>query len=75
MENNRTGCLSVFFPFLRLTARDTNKVEILPYAIRDDFLSPSELSFYKILTQAIGQDMKICPKVGLKDIFFAFPGK
>ncbi|MDO9535243.1 MAG: DUF2726 domain-containing protein [Bacillota bacterium] len=74
MENNRTGCLSVFLPFLRLKSKDTNKEEILPYVIRDDFLSPSELSFYKILTQAIGQDMKICPKVGLKDIFFVKSG-
>lgn len=28
---------------------NTNKVEGFPYAIRDDFLSPSEFSFYKIL--------------------------
>ncbi|SDK12438.1 DUF2726 domain-containing protein [Natronincola ferrireducens] len=78
MSNNNSGCLSVLFPFLKLTGKQHEECqelpniekEKLPYAKRDDFLSPSELSFYKVLRQAVGEEILICPKVGLKEIFF-----
>ena len=70
MTKQRTGCLSVFLPFLRLFVGKEKEPEKLPYAKRDDFLSPSEMSFYKVLTQTLGDEFIICPKVGLKDVFF-----
>lgn len=42
----------------------------LPYRVRDDFLSPTELSFYHVLRTVTGNRAIICPKVGLADIFF-----
>lgn len=60
------GCLPAF---LRMFATKPS-VQQLPYRIRDDFLSNSELSFMKVLELAVGDNLTICPKVGLKDIFF-----
>jgi hypothetical protein len=42
-----------------------------PYAIRDDFLSPAEHSFYSVLRGAVTDWAVICPKVALGDLFFA----
>jgi len=44
--------------------------EILPYRVRDDFLSPAEFSFYKILSSLDGTRLTIQSKVRLADIFF-----
>jgi very-short-patch-repair endonuclease len=70
MTKQKAGCLSVFLPFLRLFVGEEKEPKKLPYAKRDDFLSPSEMSFYKVLTQTLGDEFIICPKVGLKDVFF-----
>lgn len=75
MKNNNKGCLSIIFPLIKLfgtnnESKELDNNESLPYAKRDDFLSPSELSFYKILNQVITDNMTVCTKVGLKDIFF-----
>lgn len=42
----------------------------LPYRIRDDFLSPAEKSFFHILHKIAANQLVICPKVRLGDIFF-----
>ncbi|MCA9080365.1 MAG: DUF2726 domain-containing protein [Planctomycetaceae bacterium] len=42
----------------------------LPYRLRDDFLSPAELSFYRVLQAAVGDEWAICCKVRLADLFF-----
>src|SRR5207249_4046593 len=44
--------------------------EPLPYRVRDDFLSPAELSFYGVLRQAVGASYAICPKANLADVLF-----
>lgn len=41
-----------------------------PYRLRDDFLSPAEISFYHVLLQVAGERVTVCPKVGLGDVFF-----
>lgn len=64
MRNNKPGCLGIFFPFLR-----TKETPTLPYFIVKNFLSPAELSFYKILSSMTGTKLTIQTKVGLKDIF------
>lgn len=67
--NEETGCLSVIFSFLkRWEKKKTPKA--LPYRLRDDFLSPAEFSFYKVLNSLIGSRLTIQSKVRLADIFF-----
>lgn len=70
MSNNNKGCLVGLFPFLKSFFKDSEEREYLPYAKRDDFLSFSEASFYKVLHLVLNSEVMICPKVGLKEIFF-----
>lgn len=75
MENNNKGCLSILLPIIKFFGNNNGNEKLndngmLPYAKRDDFLSPSELSFYKILNQVITDNMTLCTKVRLGDIFF-----
>jgi len=44
--------------------------EVLPYRVRDDFLSPAEFSFYKVLASLGGTRLTIQSKVRLADVFF-----
>lgn len=67
MTNNKSGCLSIFLPFLKQKKVETRE---LPYRVRDDFLSPAELSFYKVLTSVVETRLVIQSKVRLADIFF-----
>lgn len=64
----KQGCLSILFPFLRPKAESA---EVLPYRLRDDFLSPAEFSFYKVLSSTLGSRFTVQSKVRLADIFFA----
>ena len=48
--------------------------EKLPYKVKDDFLTDTERSFYHSLKLYVGDKAVICPKVGLKDIFFIGKG-
>ncbi len=54
-----------------LTNEKKTPLEGFPYKLRDDFLSPAELSFYHILQQAAGDWALICTKVSLGDLFTA----
>jgi len=45
-------------------------VEEYPYKLRDDFLTPAERSFYGVISLAVGRKAIVCPKVGLRDVFF-----
>ncbi|MFO7955751.1 MAG: DUF2726 domain-containing protein [Candidatus Brocadiia bacterium] len=42
----------------------------LPYRLRDDFLSPGELSLFQVLNVVVGDAATVCPKVNLSDLFF-----
>ncbi len=64
--NEKSGCLSIFFPFLKKKSVSKS----LPYRLRDDFLSPAEFSFYKVLSSLVGTQFTIQSKVRLADIFF-----
>lgn len=69
--NENPGCLSKIFSFLKPSPDKSNQAaENLPYRIRDDFLSPAEFSFYKILTTILDSRYVIQSKVRLADIFF-----
>ncbi len=67
--NEKPGCLSILFPFLNRSQEETTSEE-LPYRLRDDFLSPAEFSFFKVLSSAVGPQLTIQSKVRLADIFF-----
>ncbi|MEW5785158.1 MAG: DUF2726 domain-containing protein [Bacillota bacterium] len=62
--SQKTGCLGFFFG-----NKDRVSGAILPYRKRQHFLSPAECSFYKALSEAVGDAFAICPKVGLRDLF------
>ena len=64
--NEKSGCLSIFFPFLKKKSVSKS----LPYRLRDDFLSPAEFSFYKVLSSVVGTRLTIQSKVRLADVFF-----
>lgn len=71
--NENAGCLSILIPILEKLdiVKDTGKKKKpLPYRVRDDFLSRSELSFYKVLENLLGSRLVIQSKVRLADIFF-----
>ena len=44
--------------------------EKLPYYVNDNFLTDTERSFYHSLKLCVADKAVICPKAGLKDIFF-----
>jgi ssDNA-binding Zn-finger/Zn-ribbon topoisomerase 1 len=51
-----------------------NEIEKLPYKVSDSLLTDAEASFYHSLRLYVGDRAVICPKVGLKDIFFIGKG-
>lgn len=55
-------------------ATKANQSEKLPYRVTDNFLTDTEKSFYRVLRQCVGDKAVICPKVGLKDMFFISKG-
>ncbi|RMD61399.1 DUF2726 domain-containing protein [Candidatus Parcubacteria bacterium] len=65
-STEKQGCLSVLLSWLPLRRPE----ESFPYRLRDDFLSPAELSFYKTLCLTLGDRFTVQSKVRLADIFF-----
>jgi hypothetical protein len=59
-----------------LSAKDEPAAGLLslPFRLRDDFLSPAELSFYHVLASVTGDRAAICTKVNLADLFFVATG-
>jgi hypothetical protein len=79
--NENLGCLGALFNLFggkkqaprSVSSTDVSidePVEVFPYRLRDDFLSPAEFSFYRILSSVIGSERIIQSKVRLADIFF-----
>jgi len=42
----------------------------LPYRLRQEFFSPAETAFYRVLSEMVKDRLYICPKVPLQDLFF-----
>jgi hypothetical protein len=73
-NDQNLGCLGAIFRLFGGGGAKATKAlpsgESFPYRVRDDFLSPAEMSFYHVLTSVVGVQALVCPKVGLSDIFF-----
>jgi predicted RNA-binding Zn-ribbon protein involved in translation (DUF1610 family) len=68
---HKSGCLAAILRLLTgKTQTTTSSSDSLPYRVRDDFLSPAENSFFHVLCSVVGEQVVICPKVRLADIFF-----
>lgn len=66
MTNTNRGCLSLLLGNIQVKKQE----ETMPYRLRDDFLSPAELTFYHILRSMMGEYFTICTKVALPELFF-----
>lgn len=65
------GCLAAILSLFGINLGGPAAVGTeLPYRQRDDFLSAAELSFYRVLANAVGNRAVICCKVNLADVFF-----
>jgi len=73
MTTEKTGCLASVLQWLGL-APQPHRDAVLPYRLRDDFLSRAELSFYHVLRVTVADWAVVCPKVSLGDLFFAQAG-
>ncbi|OYP37220.1 DUF2726 domain-containing protein [Rhodopirellula sp. MGV] len=71
-ESQRSGCLGFLLKLFGIGTGDRAEglKPGLPYRLRDKFLSPAELSFYRILVQAVGQQFSINNKVRLWDVLY-----
>ncbi len=47
----------------------------LPYKLRDDFLSPAELSFFQVMRQVLGEQGVVLAKVNVADLLFVPRGE
>lgn len=47
---------------------------VLPFKLRDDFLSNAEISFCQVLRAVVAERALVCPKVNLGDLFFVATG-
>ncbi|PWH17179.1 MAG: topoisomerase [Anaerolineae bacterium] len=41
-----------------------------PYRLRQEFLSPAEAAFFRVLHEMVKEHLYICPKVPLQELFF-----
>lgn len=71
--SDNPGCLGVIIGLFggRTGAKpQTGVAGPLPYRLRDDFLSPAELAFYRVLVTSVDADVSVLTKVNLADLFF-----
>ncbi len=71
-DPQRSGCLGFFLKLVGIApgSRQGRERNELPYRLRDNFLSPAELAFYRVLEQAAGQSYSINNKVRLWDVLY-----
>ncbi len=67
--NEKSGCLGLILRAIGIGPSPSDSGP-LPFRLRDDFLSPAEISFYHVLMAAADSRFTVCPKVNLSDIFF-----
>ena len=65
--SDNAGCLGFLARIFGVRPKESGS---LPYRLRDDFLSPAELSYYRVLSTAVAGRAVALTKVGLADLFF-----
>jgi len=73
MPNDNPGCLTSFLRILGFRNKAENSdatPEKLPYFLRDDFLSPAEVSLFHVLEKMVQGQKLILSKVSLGDLFY-----
>jgi hypothetical protein len=72
MGQDAPGCLGAVFRLFGLGggASGAAEADVSVYRVRDDFLSPAEARFFRVLRLVAADDYIICPKVRLGDILF-----
>jgi len=72
LESKPQGCLAAILRLfgINLGEPEASRNQQFPYLLRDDFLSPAELSFFRVLQRAVRDQSVITTKVNLADIFF-----
>jgi hypothetical protein len=68
-DKTSKGCLTTILEIFGIKTKEP-ALEKLPYRFRDDFLSPAELSFYRVLKSVVNRKFEVCTKVRLADIFY-----
>lgn len=68
MSNNQ-GCLGLLMSFFRIASKSPTPPE-QSYQLRKYLLSPTELSFYKVLLHVVENKKTILCKVRMTDIFY-----
>lgn len=72
-EPEPQGCLAALLRLFGIRLQPTKEPrgdDALPYRLTQRFLSPAELSFYKVLLQALPKEMVVTVKPRLGDILF-----
>lgn len=64
-----SGCLGLLLKLVGVAPKGAG-AQAYPFGVRDDFLSPAELSFYHVLRSALPPDAAVAMKVRLGDILF-----
>lgn len=67
-KHENPGCLGFIYKVLGLSLKKRD--DELPFRLRDDFLSPAELSFLKVLEHMKGTRLTVLTKVNLADLFY-----
>ncbi len=60
----------MLFGWLKPAAEASGSKLTFPYGKRDDFLSPAELSFFRVLKSGLPAEWHLIAKVNLADLFF-----
>ena len=68
--SENTGCLGFFFKKVVSPAEPAQGKVTFPYGLREDFLSPAELSFFRVLKSELPVEWHLVAKVRLADLFF-----
>ena len=71
--NENAGCLMSILSILGIRPggkEADSATEALPYRLTDEFLSPAERSFHGVLTNVVGGQAVVCPKVNMADVFY-----
>lgn len=68
--SDKTGCLGFFLRWVVSPVEPAEEEVTFPYGLRDDFLSPAELSFFRVLKNELPANWHLVAKVNLADLFF-----